>query len=448
MYLITLNEIRNVLFSEKRNQQLLLDAMNEPHLSFDEALHVLFFEMDELSLQQLLAPFLRTRATNFIRESDDFASFRSEFIKEHGHDAFNDFLTEQNTNFVYGTDELARALAISFNLSLQITTLTDPPFSYAARDAEHTRPVVILYNQPESHWYIYEDHPEDTLGDGNCLFNSCAQILRNSILYTNYSALATTTDAADDNPLALFAEADHAEREVFSAFQTHIKIYQNQDTLRASFDKLPRLSIAALTDRIKNLSKAEKKDHLSALQIAIDDESTQTCTEKTKTAGKIAGEHQMNSRLLAAGNTLIATIQDMHDYGIHLQDNGKLKEGQLSIDLAAELNQMALTARDHSFYADHASLNDFSEFEKNFSTLLNSKNKAMRAHRLPWSVVVKNIAIALTGIGLLLIAGKLLYSLAKEGQPLLFFQKVKTTSEEKIQAVKESLDAVAQSKTQ
>jgi hypothetical protein len=57
----------------------------------------------------------------------------------------------------------------------------------------------------------------------------------------------------------------------------------------------------------------------------------------------------------------------------------------------------------------------------------------MRAYRVSWKTIVENIVIALTGIGLLLIAGKLIYSKVTEKRALFFFQNSKTTSEQNIE---------------
>lgn len=69
-----------------------------------------------------------------------------------------------------------------------------------------------------------------------------------------------------------------------------------------------------------------------------------------------------------------------------------------------------------------------------------SKNNEMREYRLAWKTILKNIAIAVTGIGLFAIAGKLIYSKTKENRFLFFFQKKQTTSEEKIRDIKDYLN--------
>ncbi|NCT56508.1 MAG: hypothetical protein GW760_02175 [Legionella sp.] len=63
----------------------------------------------------------------------------------------------------------------------------------------------------------------------------------------------------------------------------------------------------------------------------------------------------------------------------------------------------------------------------------------MSEYRLSWPTIIKNIAIALTGIGLVCIAGQLISSRATQGRPLFFFQKNKTTCEEKRDDIERSV---------
>ncbi|NDC41214.1 MAG: hypothetical protein EBZ77_06640 [Chitinophagia bacterium] len=69
----------------------------------------------------------------------------------------------------------------------------------------------------------------------------------------------------------------------------------------------------------------------------------------------------------------------------------------------------------------------------------------MSAYRIAWGTIVANIAIALTGVGILCIAGKLIHSRVTEGRALFFFQKNKTTSEEKIADIEQSAQLILKS---
>jgi len=68
----------------------------------------------------------------------------------------------------------------------------------------------------------------------------------------------------------------------------------------------------------------------------------------------------------------------------------------------------------------------------------------MSDYGIAWGTIVKNILIAMTGIGLLLIAGKLIHSQVTEKRSLFFFQKPQTTSEEKISDIEKSLVTIFQ----
>ena len=130
---------------------------------------------------------------------------------------------------------------------------------------------------------------------------------------------------------------------------------------------------------------------------------------------------------------LLATIREMKEYGILLKNEGASK-GQIAIDLAE-----ALQSKTEEFFRQSDATTQLPEFKKQFSTLLNSKNNEMSEYRVSWDTIIINVAIALTGIGALLMIGQLLYSKATEGRALFFFQKSQTTSEEKIDAVSKSV---------
>ena len=129
-------------------------------------------------------------------------------------------------------------------------------------------------------------------------------------------------------------------------------------------------------------------------------------------------------------------IQAMLDYGMLLKKRSAPK-GQVAIDLATSLAAMAT-----QFFEQESGRLNFAEFKQQFSTLLHSKDKAMSAYRISWGTIVANIAIALTGIGLLLIAAKLIHSNIAEGRTLCFFQKNKTTCEKKIADIEQSVNII------
>ncbi|MDP3560635.1 MAG: ankyrin repeat domain-containing protein [Legionellaceae bacterium] len=132
---------------------------------------------------------------------------------------------------------------------------------------------------------------------------------------------------------------------------------------------------------------------------------------------------------------LLNAIQALHNYGEILKQKGQSK-GQVAIELSIQLKKLTT-----EFYAIN-DWNDFPTFKMTFMTRLNSKNKEMETYRIAWPTIIKNVAIALTGLGLLLISAKLIYSKINEGRALFLFQNPKTTSEEKIDSIKQSIDKI------
>ena len=172
-----------------------------------------------------------------------------------------------------------------------------------------------------------------------------------------------------------------------------------------------------LSSQVKDLVDKSIKDALDARKKNEDDTSLSLQTEKMQEQKGI----------------LLASIKKMHDYGTDLKEQGASK-GQTAIDLAEALRTMAET-----FFAQEDTGVQFPKFKKEFSELLDSKNAEMGEYRLSWSTILKNIAIALTGVGLVLIAGHMLYSKSIGGRALFFFQNDKTTGEELLNGVNQSL---------
>ncbi len=135
-------------------------------------------------------------------------------------------------------------------------------------------------------------------------------------------------------------------------------------------------------------------------------------------------------------NKLFASIEAIKDYGYYLSNQGAPK-GQVAIDLADALYKKA-----SSFFSQDAATTNFPKFKQEFSSLLKSKNHEMSEYRTSWSTIIANVLFALTGVGLLLMAGKLLHSGITEGRPLFLFQKPRTTCEEKLGEVEAVLDEV------
>jgi hypothetical protein len=132
------------------------------------------------------------------------------------------------------------------------------------------------------------------------------------------------------------------------------------------------------------------------------------------------------SRTTINQDKLSVKITAMRNYGEVLDRKG-VSKGLVAMKLATELELMA-----KKFFALSPEERDEAKFKEEFLILLRRENQQMSAYRIAWGTIVANIAIALTGIGLLLIAGQLIHSKATGKRALFFFQKSKTTSEEKI----------------
>ncbi len=393
--MITIEDIKRVLFSTEPEQRALIQALGLQNNDIDRALYSLFFEVGEYKLQKTLAPFLRARAIKHIRESEKFISFRQQYINNEGDEEFELYLTRQGQNAIYGADEEAVALADLFNVSLQVT-ITSPRFEYISHYAGAEQPRFYLYNIPNQHWYIYTDDPSETLGDGNCLYNSFAQILRNHLLESRYQP---------------------GQDDLSDVFLNHMRTYQYQDLLRSSFDELPRLSLQEIADKLLALSKNDTSDHLCALKMAEEDES----------------QARQQLALSKAYNRLQKTIANMNTYGEKLKREGEPHKGETLVELSKKLEQ---TAEDN---LSQLNSDNFPAFKQQFSTLLHSEDATLSQYRPAMNTIFANILLALTGIGLLLIAGKLIHSQFTEGRALFFYQKEKTTSENKVLCVEREL---------
>lgn len=163
----------------------------------------------------------------------------------------------------------------------------------------------------------------------------------------------------------------------------------------------------------------------------VKDENDETALSIAKKNG--ANEITELLTLTFPQDQLFATIHSLKEYGILLKSQGASK-GQIAINLAAALKLQADT-----FFKKAATPNELKAFQDEFSLLLNSKNHEMSEYRTSWSTIIANIAIALTGIGALLLVGRLIYTQATEGRPLFFFQKHQTTSEEKVGEVRQAM---------
>jgi ankyrin repeat protein len=167
--------------------------------------------------------------------------------------------------------------------------------------------------------------------------------------------------------------------------------------------------------------------------------------QQGKTALDLAREKaatELSTLLLSAQNNplgrLFHAISEMKEYGDHLKTKGVLKGG-VATELAVNLYSKA-----EIFFQKSADdmKREFPQFKQEFSQLLKSKNKELGQYRFAWPTIIANIAIALTGIGALLLVGRLLHSAVAGGRPLFFFQKSRTSGEEQVDNINECVNAM------
>ncbi|WP_367606753.1 ankyrin repeat domain-containing protein [Legionella sp. W05-934-2] len=189
------------------------------------------------------------------------------------------------------------------------------------------------------------------------------------------------------------------------------------------------------------LHYAVLKDNISMVQWLIDHNVDLYIQESNgSTALSLAKQYnrkEIISLLLKAEENpkgrLFSTIRALKEYGANLKTQGASK-GQIAIDLAEELWSKA-----DAFFKKENNPDNFKTFQTEFSQVLNSKNHEMSEYRTSWPTIIANIAIALTGIGALLLAGNLIYTKETQGRALFFFQKSQTTCEEKIGNVNQAV---------
>jgi hypothetical protein len=131
---------------------------------------------------------------------------------------------------------------------------------------------------------------------------------------------------------------------------------------------------------------------------------------------------------------LFTAIVEMKNYGCNMsnQDTHKAK---LVGDLAKELMWDALM-----YYTKPSSDSD-ANFKTEFKKKLHRLDSEMSRYRVNWDTIKLNILVALTGIGLLAIAVKLVYSYT-QGRALFFGQKATTDGEQKIAAIEALVDGL------
>lgn len=97
----------------------------------------------------------------------------------------------------------------------------------------------------------------------------------------------------------------------------------------------------------------------------------------------------------------------------------------LSLDLMLELFKFNRIYKQNSTEAKAA----FSAFEARIKNHIEKQSAVLGKYRYKWETIIKNILIALTRVGLVLLGAQLIYSSFIDGRTLFFFQHRTTTTE-------------------
>jgi len=135
---------------------------------------------NSVQLQQLWAPTLRASAIKHLAESDSPVGqgFRGEygFTKTSRTDTYQTYLEKQAKNGTWGTDIELISLSEDYQVNVVVTSFTkgvpSEPFVLHRVDNPEA-PLIHLFNVDNKHW----SYNNETLGDGNCLYNAFAQAL-------------------------------------------------------------------------------------------------------------------------------------------------------------------------------------------------------------------------------------------------------------------------------
>lgn len=211
-----LNSIKELLFSDPATQTALVEAIRDNGYSAEnaeQAYTCLIHEVKELELQTILAPFLRALAIEHIREGSTtyVTEFRELYDDVVGNvdtheagDAVNitTFLNQQSQNGIYATDIEAGALAEKLGVTFAWTQVNadnfpSQPTCIGYHSSQEDAAIIHLYNRPGDHFFVVAGEYKSTLGDGNCLYNGFAQIIRQLILTEELAEVETYVNQAE-----------------------------------------------------------------------------------------------------------------------------------------------------------------------------------------------------------------------------------------------------------
>lgn len=394
--MITINDIKKVLFSTEKRKEQLIQAIRKYHPyedtnDFDMAFYALFYGIsdDPFQIQKNLAPFLRETAIDHIRTSPRFAGFRA----QQG-DRLDAYLAYQAQPYKFGADEEADALAELFNVSLVIVALGHNQSMHVSPKytAGPDRPILQVYNLNNNHWCMDKNKPSKTLGDGNCLYNFYAQFLVKQI---NEEPCGIISRDAFADLLTQAKQAIH-KMGTTADFQSAKRAYEKQCELLEQ-----NLDTASLLQFLLEMSIKENReypDHLCAVKMVLD-------------------ELPLPPRYTKQQQNVLCAVQKMQEY--FANENAPLA-------YAIELENLTKAY----FKKQTPSKRDTEVFQKKVFKCLEHIQSTMKNPTPSWQAILANVVLAFTGVGIFLIIQRV------ASQGLLFFQETKG---DKLEEVKSSI---------
>ena len=185
--MINFKKLTELLFNDEQSKLALLKAVQSlgyKAKTFKDASTKLFTKVSDEHAQRILAPFLRAKAIQHLKfsKTELATSFRKEYesvclpleFREDGdYGDINEFFVGQAKAKVFASDIESSALAeaLGVNLAVARTNNNDQkieePRVYYKADPE-TSDTILLFNRPNSHFFIHEGSYHSTIGDGNC----------------------------------------------------------------------------------------------------------------------------------------------------------------------------------------------------------------------------------------------------------------------------------------
>lgn len=192
-------------------------------------------------------------------------------------------------------------------------------------------------------------------------------------------------------------------------------------------------------------TRSDEETQSDAASSAREEDETELDSEQEKAlavaeeAERKENEAKRIENLNTALGVLKQKIKQLDDYGQELQDAKETKKGGQIRDLAGALKKLT---ENFAEKAETKSANEFNvELKYEFEREINKRDLSQYRFKGASSVgkIVGHILLALTGVGLFVIAGRLIYSKARYDRALFFGMKPKTTSERLVDEVESKL---------